>query len=58
MSHSVAVFVQKQLPQVAADRLHASHPAPAVPVAGDAGVGFDAHDDLPQISRQPPSVRR
>ena len=49
MSHSVAGLVQQQLAQVAVDDLHRGHTAAAIAEAADAGIGFDAHDDLPQV---------
>ena len=49
MSHSVSVVVQQQLAQVAVDDLHRGHTAAAIAVAADPGIGFDPHDDLPQV---------
>ena len=46
---AVAGFVQQQFAQVAVDHLHGGHTAAAIAVAADAGVGFDAHDDLPEV---------
>ena len=34
---------------MAVDDFHGGHTAAATAVAGDAGVGFDAHDDLPEV---------
>ena len=42
-------LVQQQFAQVAVDNLDGGHTAAATAVAGDAGVGFDAHDDLPEV---------
>ena len=46
---AVAGFVQQQFAQVAVDHRHGGHTAAATAVAADAGVGFDAHDDLPEV---------
>ena len=42
-------LVQQQFAQVAVDHLDGGHTAAAIAVASDAGVGFDAHDDLPEV---------